>query len=240
MGAPRKVRQALKAMLVVTVIIAVVVLSRQFDLQERLRGLMATIESYGSIGYLVFVVTYVLACVLFLPGTILTLGAGFAYGVGRGTALVSLASTLGATAAFLVGRYLARSWVTRKVGKNAKFKAIDDAVANEGWKVVALTRLSPVFPFNLLNYAFGLTGVSLKSYVLSSWLGMLPGTIMFVYAGSMAGDLANATDRTRTDAEWVLYGVGLVATVVVTVYVTKVAKKALHQTIRAEEQERPV
>ena len=112
---------------------------------------------------------------------------------------------------------------------NVRFAAIDRAVASAGWKIVGLTRLSPVFPFTLLNYAFGLTRVKLGHYVLASWIGMMPGTVMYVYLGSLAK--AASSERTRTTGEWVLYGVGLLATLVVTVFVTRVAKKALAEKI---------
>jgi len=95
----------------------------------------------------------VAATVLFLPGSILTLGAGVVFGVVKGALIVSVSATLGATATFLVGRYVARDAIARKIDGNPRFKAIDQAVAREGWKIVGLTRLSPVFPFNLLNYA---------------------------------------------------------------------------------------
>jgi uncharacterized membrane protein YdjX (TVP38/TMEM64 family) len=171
--------------------------------------------------------------VLFLPGSILTLGAGFVFGVVRGSVLVSISATLGATAAFLVGRYLARDWVGAKIAGNEKFRAVDEAVAREGWKIVGLTRLSPAFPFNLLNYAFGVTRVSLRDYFFASWIGMLPGTVMYVYIGSLAGDLATlgAGDRQRSAAEWALYVVGLVATIAVTVYVTRLARRALQRRV---------
>ncbi|MBL7106523.1 MAG: TVP38/TMEM64 family protein, partial [Phycisphaerae bacterium] len=172
---------------------------------------------------------YIAACVFLLPGSILTLGAGVVFGVIKGSVAVSIGSTLGATAAFLVGRYLARGWVTSKIAGNEKFKAIDEAVAGQGWKIVLLTRLSPVFPFNLLNYAFGLTKVKLKHYFLASWVGMIPGTVMYVYIGSLAGDLATlgTGQRTRSTGEWILYGIGLLATIAVTVFVTRIAKRAL-------------
>ncbi|HSW50743.1 MAG TPA: VTT domain-containing protein, partial [Bryobacteraceae bacterium] len=109
---------------------------------------------------------------------------------------------------------------------------VDNAVAAEGWKIVGLTRLSPVFPFNLLNYAFGLTRVSLRDYVVASWIGMIPGTVMYVYLGSLAGSLAELGlkegGRARTQAEWALYAVGLVATVAVTVVITRIARRALN------------
>ncbi|MCP4118709.1 MAG: TVP38/TMEM64 family protein [Desulfobacteraceae bacterium] len=201
------------------------------DLPEMFRNALAWIDQAGPIAPLVFSLLYVAACVFMLPGAILTLGAGAVFGVVRGSLLVSLASTLGATAAFLTGRYLARSMVARRVAGNPTFKALDEAVAGQGWKIVGLTRLSPVFPFNLLNYGFGLTRVSLRDYVLASWIGMIPGTVMYVYLGSLAGSLAElgATDggRTRSLAEWGLYLLGLLATVAVTVVITRIARQAL-------------
>ena len=146
---------------------------------------------------------------------------------------VSISATLGATAAFLVGRYLARDAIARKIERNEKFAAIDRAVADEGWKIVLLTRLSPVFPFTLLNYAFGLTRVKLSHYVLASWIGMMPGTVMYVYLGSLVN--VGAGHRQRTTGEWVLYGVGLLATIAVTVFVTPLARKALAKKISSSE-----
>src|SRR5205814_6164694 len=110
---------------------------------------------------------------------------------------------------------------------NEKFATIDRAVADEGWKIVLLPRLSPVFPFTLLNYAFGLTHVKLSHYILAPWLGMIPGTVMYVYLGSLVN--VGAGHRQRTTGEWVLYGVGLLATVTVAVFVTRLAKKALRK-----------
>ncbi|MDY7014823.1 MAG: TVP38/TMEM64 family protein, partial [Cyanobacteriota bacterium] len=140
-------------------------------------------------------------------------------------------ATAGATAAFLVGRYLARDWVAKKIEGNKKFRAIDEAVGREGLKIVLLTRLSPVFPFNLLNYAYGITGVSLKDYVIGS-VGMIPGTIMYVYIGSLAGSLATVGTEAQPanpTLQWAIRIVGLIATVAVTLYVTKVARKALEE-----------
>jgi len=219
----------LKLLFMAAVVAAALGAARHFHAQELLRSALAWIDDLGAWGAVLFVGLYVVACVLLLPGSILTLGAGLMFGVVRGSALVSVAATLGATAAFLVGRYLARDWVARKIEGNAKFKAIDDAVAREGWKIVGLTRLSPVFPFNLLNYAYGLTQVTLRDYFFASWLGMLPGTVMYVYLGSLAGSLATLgkSGGQRTPAQWALYGVGLAATVAVTVYVTRIARAAL-------------
>jgi uncharacterized membrane protein YdjX (TVP38/TMEM64 family) len=202
---------------------------RYFHVQELLRRSLDWVAGLGPAGVIAFVVIYVLACVFMLPGSVLTLGAGAVFGVLKGVAICSVAATLGATAAFLVGRHLARDRVARMIEGNERFRAIDEAVGREGWKIVGLTRLSPVFPFNLLNYAYGITTVRLRDYVLASWIGMLPGTVMYVYLGSLAGSLATlgGHGRGRTPAQWLLYGVGLLATVAVTVFVTRIARSAL-------------
>jgi len=228
---PQPTNTRWKWLLLGVVVVALVIALLSFDVRELLGRALAWVGGLGAVGVALFIVLYVLATVLFLPGSVLTLGAGAVYGVVWGSIYVSLASTLGATAAFLVGRYLARDAIARKIAQNDRFAAIDKAVAREGWKIVGLTRLSPVFPFTLLNYAFGLTQVRLGHYVLASWIGMMPGTVMYVYLGSLAK--AAASSEGRTTGEWLLYGVGLLATVVVTVYVTRLAKKALAQRIAA-------
>ena len=216
----------IKIIIVLFAIAALVAAAKVFDLERGFHDTLAWISGLGPLGPLIFIGLYIVACVLLLPGSIPTLGAGVVFGLVKGSIAVSIGSTLGATCAFLVGRYLARNWVSGKIAGNEKFKAIDEAVGREGWKIVLLTRLSPIFPFNLLNYAFGLTRVSLKHYFFASWVGMIPGTIMYVYIGSLAGDLAKlgAGQRTRTTGEWILYGVGLLATLAVTVFVTRIAR----------------
>ncbi|MEY3333871.1 MAG: hypothetical protein RLZZ176_2174 [Cyanobacteriota bacterium] len=201
--------------------------------QALLESALQWINGLGSLGGIAFIGIYIIATVAFLPGSILTLGAGVIFGVILGSLYVFIGATLGATAAFLVGRYLARGWVTNKISDNKKFAAIDKAVGKEGLKIVLLTRLSPIFPFNLLNYALGITGVSLKDYFLGS-VGMIPGTIMYVYIGSLAGNLAFIGSESKPDnmiLYWVIRIIGLIATIVVTIYVTKIAKKALEDDI---------
>jgi len=196
------------------------------DWRSGLHSLLQLVESLGVWGPVVFVLLYVLASVFFIPGSILTLGAGALFGVVKGSLIVSLAATLGATAAFLVGRHFARTWVEGKLAAYPKFAAIDQAVSRNGWQTVLLTRLSPAFPFTLLNYAYGVTHVSLKEYVLASWLGMLPGTVVFVYLGSLAK--AGTQMETKTPAQWALLIVGLIATIIVTWLITRRAKQVLN------------
>ncbi|MDZ8136126.1 MAG: TVP38/TMEM64 family protein [Nostoc sp. DedQUE04] len=202
-----------------------------FNPQAILRQALQWIESLGAVGAIAFIVLYIIATVAFFPGSILTLGAGVIFGAVWGSLYVFIGATLGATAAFLVGRYLARGWVARKIADNKKFAAIDEAVGREGLKIVLLTRLSPIFPFNLLNYAFGITGVSLQDYFIGS-VGMIPGTIMYVYIGSLAGNLAmigTEAQPTNPTLQWAIRILGLIATVAVTVYVTRIARKALEE-----------
>jgi uncharacterized membrane protein YdjX (TVP38/TMEM64 family) len=189
------------------------------------------IRGLGALAPIAFIAIYIAACVAFVPGSILTIGAGVIFGVVRGSIYVSIAATLGATAAFLVGRYVARDWVSARLEGNAKFRAIDQAVGREGWKIVILTRLSPVFPFNLLNYAYGLTRVTLRDYFFASWAGMIPATILYVYVGSLSGDLARAAGggAGRTPAQWAFTAVGFIATVAVVVYVTRIGARALRE-----------
>lgn len=207
--------------------------SYSFNPQEILRNALQWIDSLGTVGAIAFITIYIIATVAFLPGSILTLGSGVVFGVVWGSVYVFIGATLGATAAFLVGRYLARGWVANKIADNKKFAIIDKAVEREGLKIVLLTRLSPIFPFNLLNYALGITGVTLKDYFIGS-LGMIPGTIMYVYIGSLAGNLAligTETQPTNPTLQWAIRILGLIATVAVTIYVTRIAQKALEEEV---------
>ena len=232
-GRPQKPFAWVKVTLLALLVAALLVVSRYLPVAEWVRFFLEWIRGLGIYGPIALGLAYVAACVLFVPGFLLTLGAGALFGVVTGTITVSIASTCGAAAAFLIGRYFARDAVSDRVARYPAFEAIDGAVAKEGWKIVGLVRLSPIFPFNVVNYAFGLTRVSLRDYVLASWAGMLPGTVLYVYIGSLIGDIAalGSGTRARTPLEWAFYAFGLVATIAVTVYVTRVARRALADTI---------
>ncbi|MFO8013888.1 MAG: TVP38/TMEM64 family protein [Phycisphaerae bacterium] len=211
------------------VVVGLAVASYLLPVRPYLERVLRWTESLGEWGLLVAGGIYIPATVLFVPGLVLTVGAGFLYPLWLAVPAMSVGSTLGACAAFLVGRTVARGWVARKVKGRPKFEAIDDAVGREGFKIVLLTRLSPVFPFNLLNYAYGLTRVPFWKYALASWVGMLPGTLMYAYIGSGLRSLAEVTAETseRSTLEQVFFWVGLVIAVGVVVVVTRVARKAL-------------
>ncbi len=183
------------------------------------------IRGLGPWGPVAFIAIYVAAVVLFVPASIFTLGAGFVYGMMWGSIYVLIAANVAGNLAFLIGRHFARDWIAKKLAAQPKFKAIDEATACEGWKIVALIRLAPVFPFSLMSYAFGLTRVPFWSYAAAN-LAMIPGTLMYIYFGSVARDL---TDKPATPP-WIKWTIGAL-TVIVIIYVTRFAKRALTQKI---------
>lgn len=197
-------------------------------------------QGLGVWGPIFVVALYIVACILFFPGSVLTLGAGFIFKLLVGTITVSIGSTLGACAAFLVGRTVGRNWISGKIAASEKFAAIDNAVGRQGLKIVLLTRLSPVFPFNLLNYAFGLTKVPFTKYALASWIGMLPGTVMYVYFGAGLRSLADAVagNVETGPAGKIFFWFGLAATIAVTIFVTRLARRALKQAAPANSTQR--
>jgi len=233
----RNIFQRRLLFLSIALFLAILILTTKSSyIQDILRTGLIQIQNLGWWGPVAFIVTYNLATVLFIPGSVLTLGGGVIFGLWWGSVYVFVAATLGATFAFLIGRYLSRDRVVRYMEAHPKFKALDRAVAKEGLKIVFLTRLCPLFPFNLLNYALGITQVSLKDYVLGSF-GMIPGTILYVYSGSLVGDIAtigSATASTNPQAEtvkWLINLISFTAAVGVTFFLSRIARKALDETV---------
>jgi uncharacterized membrane protein YdjX (TVP38/TMEM64 family) len=179
------------------------------------------VEGLGVWGPAVFIVGYALAVVAFAPASLLTIAAGAIFGIAAGVTYVFAAAVIGSSLAFLISRYLARNAIERQLAGNQKFAAIDRAVGQQGRRIVFLLRLSPVLPFNLLNYALGLTSVRFADYLIAS-IGMLPGTLLYVYAGKTIAALTSA-DRST----WLLVGVGLLPVIIVTVLITRIARRAL-------------
>jgi uncharacterized membrane protein YdjX (TVP38/TMEM64 family) len=186
------------------------------------------VAGLGVLGPGVFVLGYAVAVVAFVPGSALTLAGGAIFGVLQGTLLVFVAAVLGSSAAFVIARYFARSAVERRVAEHAQFAAIDRAIGREGRKIAFLLRLSPAIPFVLLNYALGLTRIRFSDALLAS-LGMLPGTLLYVYLGSVAGDAASASAGGAELGQTLVKAVGLGATALVTIYVTVLARRALRE-----------
>lgn len=218
-------RSRAKLIVIVAVVLALIAVARLLPVREWIQSLQDWVKGMGAAGMVIYGVIYVLAVVLFVPGIVLTLGAGFLFGLGWGIVVVSAASTTAAALAFLIARYLARDSIEKIARKNPRFAAIDRAIGKEGWKVVALLRLSPLVPFSLSNYLYGLTSVKFVAYVATSWAAMLPATVLYVYLGAAGRTIGQKTERSPW--EWALLGVGLTATAVVTVLLTRIARREL-------------
>lgn len=220
----------IKMIVVSTVFVALVLAGLiYFGVQDHVLTLLTWIDGQGLVGPLVFMLMMALIVILLVPGVVLTTGAGFAFGVIEGSIVVVLGTTLGATVAFLLARYGFSDRADVIVQRHGRLKAIRDKLASEGWKIVLLTRLVPFFPFKLSNYAFGLTGLSLRGFVGGTLIGEIPLSVHNVYLGSIAADLATLGRREteRTSLEWTLYGIGFAMAVVSVLYLSAWARRAL-------------
>lgn len=223
-----------RKLIVVPVVLVAIAAVYLLPVDRWVLSFVESIRGAGAIGVATFAIAYVAAAVLLLPGSVLTAGAGFAYGPLWGTLLVSPVSVAAAILAFVLGRTVARRWIARRIAGTPRFAAIDEAIGESGLRIVLLLRLSPLFPFNLLNYGLGLTRVSLRDYVVGSTLGMLPGTVLYVYLGSLvtsASELAARGGEGAGASRSLLYWGGLAATVGVTWLLTRIARRALSRTI---------
>ena len=187
-----------------------------------LAGLRDWVVALGLTGVVLFVAIYVVATVLLAPVSLMTIAAGFAYGFWA-LPVVLVAATTGASLAFLAARYVARDRVRRLLGTRSDIAAIDKAIAAEGWKIVALSRLSPLIPFSLQNYLFGVTAVPFVRYAAASFAGIIPGTTLYVYVGALGGTAGGGP------VAWGFFGAGLLATIVVVVLVTRKARGQLRE-----------
>ena len=189
------------------------------------------VSELGPWGPIAFISGYAVAVIALVPAVLFTLAGGAIFGLVQGTLYTFIAASIGSIGAFLVARYIARGAIEQRLVRNERFAAIDRAVGEDGLRIVFLLRLSPAFPFTLLNYALGLTRVRLADYALASF-GMIPGTLLYVYYGKVAGDVVAASGghgAERGIGGWIVLGLGLVATVLVTVQVTRVARRALRE-----------
>ncbi len=229
----------IKGVLIAAIVVSLLVLIRTLPADRAIDVLKSNVDGLGVWGPIAFGAAYVVATLAFVPGSALTLAAAPLFGLAQAMATISLASTTAAALAFLIARYVARDKVAQQAQRFPRFKAIDGAIAEGGWRIIALLRLSPAMPFSLGNYLFGLTAIRFWPYVLASWLFMLPGTFMYVYLGHIGSEgLASAAgaEQGKTPAQWVLLCVGLLATIAVTVYVARLSRKALAKQTQMEEQ----
>lgn len=192
--------------------------------------LFAWLDSIGMWGPLLFMLIYILIVVFVLPGILFTLGAGFLFGVVKGSIYIVLANTLGATIAFLIARHFLWTKASRYLLRQPKLKVLNDELMPKGWKIVLITRMVPFFPFKLSNYFFGLTRISLRGFVIGHMIGCWPLTINIVYIGSMAADLATLGTpeaAVRSPLEWAVYGAGFVLAALTGIYLARRASQVL-------------
>jgi len=191
------------------------------------------VDMIGWYGPLVYVAVYVIATVLMIPGTVLTLAAGVIFReLWLAFVTISIGSTIGATMAYLLGKSVLRAWVSAKVQEFPIFRAIDSAISRRGLFMVLLLRLSPVLPFNILNYGLSVTGISFFEFMYGSWVGMAPGTFMYIYIPWAAINAATSTSSAELISKIITYGIGAVVTILVVVVVTIVAKRAIDQEMK--------
>ena len=190
--------------------------------------LLLTVQAMGALGALVFIPLYILGTLLFVPIVVLMPAAGALFGLPLGFTLVSIASTTSAGCIFLVGRYLSRKWVLKKIESNPKVLAFDEALAFGGWKIVLLARMSTILPFSVMNYAFGLSKIRFKPYLLATWIGMMPSTLMYVYLGSFTKEIVlDSSHSKKTPVEWAIFILGIAITIGLTLYATFLIKNIL-------------
>jgi uncharacterized membrane protein YdjX (TVP38/TMEM64 family) len=216
-----------KWIVLVLTVAGLIVASVLLPVKDWVRSFINWVQQLGPLGVVVFIVSYALATVLFLPGWIFTVGAGLIYGIVGGTLAALCGAVIGATLAFIVARYFVRKNIEDYAKKNPRFQAIDEAIGKNGWKIIGLLRLSPLIPFNLSNYFYGITAVSLKAYIAISAVGMIPGTLLYAYLGAIGKAGISGEKTQHSSAQYILLGVGLIATIAVTVLVSRIAKNAL-------------
>ena len=219
-----------KAIIASVLLVVLLIGSKLLPLGQWLSNFSVWIQGQGWKGWIYYILVYGIGTALFFPGSLLTIMAGAAFGIVRGSILALLGALIGAAFAFACGRYFFRKRVEQMTAQKPGFENLDDAIAEHGWKIVFLLRLSPLFPFNALNYALGLTKVSFRDYMSASALGMVPGTFLYVYLGHLGKASFSAKQHSRSPQEYVLLVAGLIATIALSVYLGKIAKKALGKT----------
>jgi uncharacterized membrane protein YdjX (TVP38/TMEM64 family) len=205
--------------------------------QQLLERFLEWIKCSGAWGLVLFVLLYVIVCLILMPGSVLTLAGGFIFGFTKGIAAASLGSTLGATAAFAIGRLAGRQWLEQRLTIHPRILAVDRAIGNQAFRIVLLIRLCSLFPLALMSYVFGLSKVPTGKFVLATWLGRLPGTIVWAYLGSNAKSLADLlAGRIQSGlGEQILLWLGLAAMAAVTIIITEIARRAVREAVNAPE-----
>jgi uncharacterized membrane protein YdjX (TVP38/TMEM64 family) len=219
----------LKAAVAGLVLVALVGASRFLPISQWLQQFTEWVKTHGTLGAVIFVAGFVIGTMLFVPASLFILAAGIAFGFSQGLPLAIISAMLGATIPFFVSRHFARKFVEKRLAQNARLKAFDSAVEKEGWKIVLLFRLTPILPFPVSNYFFGLTKINFWQYLFASTAGVMPATILYVYLGYAGAVVLGEKRHGRSTYSCVLLGLGLVATIALLFYLTRLAKRSLQQ-----------
>ena len=220
----------LKWILVAALIALFVAAYVYLPVSEWLAAFQDWVQGFGMLGWVIFVLVYALTSFLLIPGSILTIGAGVAYGLWA-FPLVIIGAVLGSAISFLAARYVFHDRVQEKISEYPRFKAVNEAIRDEGWKVVLLLRLSPALPFSLQNWFLGLMPVGFWPSQIATFFGIMPGTLLYVWISSLGGEAAvgGAGDTDTSLLRYAVLGVGLLATLIVTIVVTKKAQQKLKE-----------
>ncbi len=201
-----QVKTIMRFVVLIILVTVIVWVSSQYRSQIDVVAIRTAVQNYGIWAPLVFILIYIVATVLFLPGLLITLAGGLLFGALWGTLYNVIGAVIGSTLAFYIARYIASDWVTNKTG--GKVKQLIDGVNNQGWKFIAVVRLVPLLPFNLLNYALGLTRIPVWDYIWASALFMLPGTFVYTYVGSLGEAVIQGNGKNM--AAKIMLGVALI------------------------------
>lgn len=214
----------------IAIVVILAIIFRE-PLKDSLISLNQWINENKLLGSFLFVLIYTIAPIFFLPVNIFSVSAGWSFGIFYGVLLVSLAATLSCVVTFLMGRFIFRDWLEKKAEENKKIKAVKKAVNDKGWKIVALSRFSPILPFSILNYSYGASDIPFWQFTLASALAMIPGTCVYVYGGTLIKNLGDygSSENGMSVPQMTLFGFGIVATIVLIIYLTKQAKEALSE-----------
>lgn len=216
-------RQIVKVATGLVLLVALVLAVRTLPLVQWLDAFKTWVQGAGALGYVLYALVYVLCCVLVIPALALTLGAGAIFGFAAGSIIVIIGATLGATTAFLLARTVLRHRVERITSNHVKFRALDRAITREGTKIMWLVRLSGFPPFTWVNYAFGLTGVKLRPFIVTTFFGIIPGTLAFTWAGA-----AGAAALTGTGNR-ILLIVTACGAILVSIFIARIALQAIRR-----------
>ena len=197
-------------------------------ISEWLTAFQDWVQGFGALGWAIFIAVYAITSFVLIPGSILTLGAGVAYGLWA-FPLVVAGAVLASAMSFLAARYVFHDRVQEKVAQYPRFKAVNEAIRDEGWKVVLLLRLSPALPFSLQNWFLGLMPVGFWPAQIATLFGIMPGTLLYIWVASLGGEAAAGGAADASLLRYAVLGIGLLATLVVTIVVTRKAQQKLKE-----------